>query len=182
MIILLWQLLGRINKISFLRLSKLSMQEQTGAINVSLLRSKGGKDSPKAIICHRQKRQNCFFHSLGSYLITAGVGDGVNDYMFPSLNHDSPARYVNILLAPFGEKHKTTLSSSSGRHGSASHANSHSLINLTWIVERGDWTFDAICTAFECITGSLDCDHKVAHVLSGWPNPNSGGWLAPFSR
>ena len=43
MIILLWQLLGRINKISFLRLSKLSMQEQTGAINVSLLRSKGGK-------------------------------------------------------------------------------------------------------------------------------------------
>jgi hypothetical protein len=42
-------------------------------------------------------------------------------------------------------------------------------------VDRGDWSFDRLSTAFEYIVGNTKTDRCVARVLSGWPRPGRGG-------
>ncbi|KAL2631981.1 hypothetical protein R1flu_016667 [Riccia fluitans] len=65
---------------------------------------------------------------------------------------------------------KVNLISHFGHHGIVAVADANPSINVTWIIECGEWMMDRISTAFEYIFGNSRNDRKVAHVLAGWPN------------
>ncbi|KAL2651514.1 hypothetical protein R1flu_019642 [Riccia fluitans] len=103
-----------------------------------------------------------------------------NDFCYPDISPgDKIASYINGILRDFVTTTQKTinLTSHSGCHGAAA-ADGNTSINLTWIVEHGEWMMDRISMAFEYIFGNSRNDRKVARVLAGWPNGDIGGFAS----
>ncbi|KAL3676916.1 hypothetical protein R1sor_026864 [Riccia sorocarpa] len=76
-------------------------------------------------------------------------------------------------------KGRANLTSHSGWHGATAEADCNQTVNVTWIIERGEWVVDRNNISFEYIFGNSRNDMRVARVLASWPD-NSAGGLPPL--
>jgi integrase len=178
---IMWNLLGRVSEIGYLRDSDISVHGDIGAIMVELTRTKGGrcgKSSKLAIFVQRNGWKRCALHCLGAALMTSSASADPKEHLLENVPRgEGVATYINAIFKAFlkASSLDLNLSSSSGRHGSAGMADSNADISITWIAQRGEWLLDRLCTAFEYITGSSSNDQKVARVLAGWKDVKWGG-------
>jgi hypothetical protein len=89
-------------------------------------------------------------------------------------NKTGLAAHVNAFLKPFGEKFALLISSHSNRHSAVDIASEHFQVLIFWIVQRGDWSLDAINTFFEYLGFSSKNDRYVARALAGYADVTRG--------
>ena len=181
----MWTVLGRAAEVGMLTIPNLRMDSANQCLVVNLIRTKGvkiGRPTGLGLFIRRNSWMHCPMHTIGSYFMLHPMLQSENKYWFPDLADKSVSSYVNAELKAFKmslpeeEPHsQMNITAHSSRHGSAQAANSNPSINVTWIIERGEWTLDRLNTAFEYLFGSSRNDRKVARVLSGWHNAESGG-------
>lgn len=180
-----WQAIGRINEICHLKLSKLKIhttREIKNAISLVINRTKTLVETELLVFLHADIWEVCPFHALATAIVTTLPTDA----LFPQISESGESEYVNRVLAQLlaelaaqdgadVEKLTQKLLSHSTRSGSATHANSHSGVQTSWVVLRGGWTVDSLQTIFNYLCGSTKTDSKVGRALSGWPSADHGG-------
>ncbi|CAI5708270.1 unnamed protein product [Hyaloperonospora brassicae] len=78
--------------------------------------------------------------------------------------------HVNRLLDRIATRSRVEqeLTSLSFRRGDAQHANISAKLAARWIFNRGAWNMSTTKKAFSCVSKTMNEDHKVAKVSSGW--------------
>jgi hypothetical protein len=181
----MWTTLGRAAEVSKLTLSNLDYDWANHCLVANLIRTKGAKVSRISglgLFIRRDTWMHCPVHTIGSHLMQHPMleSESQHGYWFPDLANKNVSTLINNELKAFrnslpADEAQLNITAHSSRHGSAQAANANPTVNVTWIIERGEWALDRLNTAFEYIFGSARNDRKVARVLSGWKNADYGG-------
>jgi integrase len=186
LVILMWHLLGRASEVTYIRFKDIAFDSENHCLNIYMQRTKGvhiGKRTPFAIFLHRDSWKSCPIHALSSQFLFMEDYINANDFIYDNIPRgDGVSKHINHTLKAFttAANVEANLTSHSSRHGAASAADSNHKINITWIIERGEWILDRINTVFEYIMGGSKNDRQVARVLSGWPLSEQGGILPNY--
>ncbi|KAL3677797.1 hypothetical protein R1sor_020753 [Riccia sorocarpa] len=176
-----WHLFGRVSEVSYLRNRFLDFSSSAGALLLDMIRMKGtkiGKPTRYSLFVHHDSWMKCVLHAMGSSFILNQETSKEDDYCYPDIPRgEKVSSYINGVLRDFtgSMKGRANLTSHSGRHGAAAEADCNQTVNVTWIIERGEWVVDRINIAFEYIFGNSRNDRRVARVLAGWPDSSAGG-------
>ena len=178
------QSLGRVTEIAHIKCRDYSLYKgrNSSTLSAHIKRIKTGVEQDLTMFMDRDSYLLCPLHSLATVIALSASSDEI----FPQISEKSEAQYVNRLLSRLceqasleilGADHPLTkaLTSHSPRHGSATEANEHPMIQTSWIVPRGGWTLSRMEQIFAYIAGTRKTDVRVARVLSGWPDPDYGG-------
>ena len=106
-------------------------------------------------------------HCIGTW--NACFGDS-SEKAYPLLQKSGVAAYINRVLKKVMEGEEVVLTGYSIRRGGATAAAQNEHVSVHQVIQRGEWTIDAVSTIFEYIAGTSHADQKVAKVLAGWEN------------
>jgi hypothetical protein len=174
LIILQFQVMGRISECTQTVLSDLHFNSRMGALEIDWARSKTAATAKYNIFVEAMHFERDFFHALASMLL---MKDHIDLKLFATIP-DSPAQYLNNLLKSICEQLQIEkdIKSHSSRRGASTHAASDPQIQPHWIAERGSWLLDSINRAFLYIQSTTTNDARVARSLSCWKDVSSGGF------
>lgn len=185
LLVLQWQVMGRISEISRLRyddINHVADKRSRNSIKINLARVKVGVQQELIVFQHATEWEICPLHALACAILFGASDTDV----FNSVLVGGEAAYTNRLLTSLSSENKSdeedtdswtlrdNLSSQSARSGSATFANEHPQMQTQWLVQRGGWTLDGIQTIFNYISGTGKTDSRVARALSGWESTDKG--------
>ena len=178
---MMWHLFGRVSEVGRLLTGSISYDYNHQCLTMDMNRTKGSglnRVSNYGVFLHRTCWKQCPIHALGAHFILNPPSSN-QDYVFESIQRERMSAYINSLLKSFKETADEeikglNLTSHSARHGAASKADSDPQVNISWIIERGEWVLERLNTVFEYIGGVSSNDRKVARSLSNWPTTHGG--------
>lgn len=98
----------------------------------------------------------------------------VEDFVYKRPASGGLAAYVNSFLGALGALFNAKLTSHSCRHSGVGMATAHFQVMIHWVIQKGDWTLDALNTFFEYLGFSSKADIYVSRVLSGYAEIDRG--------
>jgi hypothetical protein len=150
------------------------------------MRSKGkgqGRIQNLAMFPNVNTYSDCPLFNIAAHAFTTSTiedfgkdGEALSPRIFTGNNGNKSgiAAYANAILKPFCEKFGLLVTSHSFRHTSVDIASEHFMVQMLWVIMRGDWSMDSLNTFFEYLAFSSKNDRKVARALAGWSDVNRG--------
>lgn len=174
LLILQFQVMGRITECTQTVLSDIHFNSRMGALEIDWARSKTAATAKYNIFVEAMHFERDFFHALATMLL---MKDHIDLKLF-ALIPDSPTQYLNKLLKSICEQLQIEkdIKTHSSRRGASTHAASDPQIQPHWIAERGSWLMDSINRVFLYIQSTTTNDARVARSLSCWKDVNSVGF------
>lgn len=171
LMVLQWQLLGRIGELANIQYKHLSFHSKQKAdyLVMQMNRVKTSLQQDIHMFVHANNYRLCPFHALACLIIT----NGSVQYLFKTMvKGSSIVTHMNNLLNnlydiwndPLLEKAdnsdidiqlKANLSSHSVRSGALNEANTNPDLLIQWLIQRGGWVVDGMQTIFNYLTGII---------------------------
>lgn len=189
LLVLQWQILGRISEVSRLQFTDLKYIASAGTpntIKVHLTRLKVTRQHPVTLFPHSEHWELCPIHAIAC-IVLAGKHSTL---LFEAVAKGGEAHYTNRLLHDLSEENEHAISaaetgddtwtlsegltSQSSRSGASTHADQHSQMQTQWLIPRGGWTLDGIQTIFNYVSGTQKTDSRVGRALAGWSSVDHG--------
>lgn len=179
LLILLFQVMGRINESAETSIENLGFNEILRCMTINWNRFKTVSRASYNIFpdaCHWQKD---LIHAFATLLL---MTQSTSNKLFPHITAGASS-FVNSLL----ENIESTISvpthglkSHSGRKGAPTFCASNPDIQVQWIADRGAWLIESINRVFLYICSTSQNDAKVGRCLSGWTDVNQGAFCPTF--
>jgi hypothetical protein len=173
LLILQFQVMGRISECIQSTFGDLNFNSRLGAVEIDWARSKTAAKGRYNIFVDAMHFERDFIHALATMLV---MKDHISDRIFSDIPVESTSSYVNKLLISICEQLsiEKDIKSHSSRKGASTHAASDPQIQPHWIAERGSWLMDNINRVFLYIQSTTTNDARVARSLSCWKDVNTG--------